>query len=100
MSIIDPEALLLRIAIRHGLAPAHIRGPSRAAHIMVARRELYAALRSAPYAWSLVAVAQFVNRDPKCILSALRNKGWIPPAPPVDLRPLWQRALEARGQAV
>jgi chromosomal replication initiation ATPase DnaA len=62
------------VAKRHGVRVRDMLGPSRLAHLVRARADLYRVLRAPPFSWSLPAIARFAGgRDHTTILSALKG---------------------------
>ena len=88
-------AVAARVAARYGLTLAEVRGPTRSAWYVLARREVCRALTGLGV--GLNATGRVVARAPAAVRSLVRaDTGWCKPLPPVDSRPLWRRGLEAR----
>jgi chromosomal replication initiation ATPase DnaA len=66
----DPAAVARDIARAHGVTVDELLGPLRVAHIVRARKELYATLRAR--GWSYPAIGNFVGgRDHSTVMAGL-----------------------------
>ena len=83
-----------RVAARYVLTLDEVRGPTRSAWYVLARREVCRALMALGLWYN--TIGRVVGRAPASVRSLVRLEGWCKPLPPVDSRPLWRRGLEAR----
>lgn len=66
----DPECIARAISASHGATWQEVKSPLRFAHLVNARREIYAALRE--HGWSFPAIGRFVgDRDHTTVMYAL-----------------------------
>lgn len=70
-SRVDADAIAREVAARHRLTVNEMLGPSRDHEFVVARAQLYRALRQR--GWSFPKIGRFVNRDHTTVLAALRG---------------------------
>jgi len=90
----EQVAVAARVAARYGLTLDEVRGPTRSAWYVLARREVCRALVALGLGYN--TIGRVVGRAPASMRSLVRLEGWCKPLPPVDSRPLWRRGLEAR----